>query len=486
MGFEPKRQDSGIRNPQVQARKVPAGLMPRLGLFDATMLVMGGIVGTGIFVVPELIAVQVHSPFLILGVWVLGGVVAICGGLIYAELSARYPEVGGQYAYLREAYHPIVAFLFGWGLILVMQTGAIASVAIVFARYFIDLVHVPLAEGFVAGTAIALFTLVNCFGVRIGGVVQSVFMVLKILAILMLVGCALVLGPAHPINWIPMLDRPVSNSLFIAVGAAMIPVLFTYSGWQAASFVSSEVRNPRTNMPLAIVLGIASVMILYCSVTFIDVWVLGPEFLAKTDTPASAVMRTVLGERGVTLIAIGIMIAALGYISQAALTAPRVYYAMAQDKVFFRQLAWLPDRTRAPVLAILMQGAAAIAIALSGRYDQVLTYVMSVEFIFFCLTGASIFIFRRRTAVAVKKGIPGAINEMQYEMPGHPYTTVLFVVVCACVSLNMFRTYPANTLLGVGIELAGIPVYLIWQDLNRRKRKNTASSIIESRSIPDG
>ncbi|MGH9697908.1 MAG: APC family permease [Candidatus Acidiferrales bacterium] len=460
--------------------KQTPGLVQRLGLFDATMIVMGGIVGTGIFVVPELVAMQVHTPLQILGVWVLGGLVAICGGLVYAELSARYPEVGGQYAYLREAYHPIVAFLFGWGLLLVMQTGAVASVAMIFARYFIDQSHVHLTEGFVAGLAIAIFTVVNCLGVRIGGTVQNAFMVSKIVVIAALIGCGVILGRSNSIGWTHASGPHTSGNILTAIGAAMVPVLFTYSGWQAATFVSSEVRNPRRNMPLATVLGVSSVIIMYCLVTFVDLLVLGPERLAHTDAPASAVMRIVLGGRGATFIAVGIMIAALGYIAQAALTAPRVYYAMAQDKLFFKSLAWLPDRTHAPVLAILLQGICAIAIALSGRYDQVLTYVMSIEFIFFCLTGASIFIFRRRTAASIRKGIPGAVDETQYEMPGHPVTTLIFILVCGGVSVNMFRIYPINSFLGLGILLAGVPVYLYWERRNRKESKEAAANVSAS------
>jgi basic amino acid/polyamine antiporter, APA family len=459
-----------------------AGLVQRLNLFDATMLVMGGVIGTGIFVVPELVAQQVHTTFLVLGAWLLGGLVAVCGGLVYAELTARYPEVGGQYAYLREAYHPIVAFLFGWSLLLVMQTGAIASVAMIFGRYFIDLSQMRLKEGFVAATAIVFFTLINCLGVRIGAKTQSAFMVSKIVIICLLGGCGLFLGGPHPLAWSPGLDRPISMDLLTTVGAAMIPILFTYSGWQAAGFVSAEVRNPRRNMPLATVFGVVGVIALYCLVTIADVRVLGPMVLAHTDAPASAVMRVVLGERGVTIIAVGIMLAALGYISQAVLTAPRVYYAMAMDKLFFKSLAWLPKRSHVPILAILLQGACAVVIAFSGRYEQVLTYVMSVEFIFFCLTGASLFIFRHRTAEAIRKGTPGALDATKYEMPGHPFTTLVFILVSGAVSLNMFRVYPVNTLLGIGIVLSGIPVYLWWRKHNgkQQEREEVAARIVVS------
>ena len=453
-----------------------SGLLRRLGLFDATMLVMGGIIGTGIFVVPQLVAQQVHSAASMMAVWLTGGCVAICGALVYAELTARYPEVGGQYTYLREAYHPIIAFLFGWGLLLVMQTGAVASVAIVFARYFMDMVRLPVSEGIVAGGAIAILTLVNCFGVRTGSTVQNVFMVSKIAVIGLLVGAGLYYGNRTSPHVIAVPHS--TNNLLIDGSAALVPVLFTYSGWQAAGFMSGEVRNPRRNMPLATVLGVIGVITLYCLVNLVDVWVLGADRLASSNAPASAVMWFVLGSRGAAIISVGIMIAALGYISQASLTAPRVYYAMANDGVFFRGLAWLSPNSHVPVRAILLQGVFAIVIAFSGRYDQILNYVMSVEFSFFCLTGISIFIFRKRAARETQQaGAPSARSgRALYEMPGHPFTTILFVGICAAVSINMMIVNPMNNLIGMTLVLTGVPVFFMWKRTNRQ-RKDVAPTI---------
>jgi basic amino acid/polyamine antiporter, APA family len=454
----------------MEAHQRAVELIPRLGLFDATMLVMNGIIGTGIFVVPQLVAQLIHTPLMILSVWFLGGIVAICGALVCAELCARFPEVGGQYAYMREAYHPLVAFLFGWTLLLVMQTGATAAVAMIFGRYFVDITRVPVTEGVAASFAIAVFAVVNCFGIRAGSVVQNVFMMTKIVVILSLGGVGLFFASSHAGSWGPALSEPLSGHLLTTIGAAMVPVLFTYAGWATAGFVSSEVRNPRRNMPRATVLGVIGVILLYCLVTFVDLRVLGAASLANSPTPASAVVRVVFGEWGAGMIGVGIMIAALGYISQASLTAPRVYYAMAKDGLFFKRLAWLPERTRAPVLAILLQAVFSIAIALSGRYDQILTYVMSVEFIFFCLTGVSVFIFRARAAQAPEGEADRAAEKRICEMPGHPYTTLIFTLTCAAVTANMIYVYPINSLIGLGILLAGVPAYFVWQKRNSRPK----------------
>jgi APA family basic amino acid/polyamine antiporter len=305
-------------------------------------------------------------------------------------------------------------------------------------------------------------------------------MVSKILVISLLIGGGLILNPTRPLNWMPIFESPISGHLLKAGAAAMVPVLFTYSGWPSAGFVSGEVRDPRRNMPLATVLGVAGVVVLYCLVTLVDVRVLGVAQLSKTSAPASAVMRVVLGEKGAAIIAVGIMISALGYISQATLTAPRVYYAMAQDGLFFKSLVWLPRKTRVPVLAILLQGACSIVIAFSGRYDQILNYVMSVEFVFLFLTGVSLFIFRGRTAMAAREGVIGPTPEAAYEMPGHPLTTLFFMTVCGLSALNMFYTNLINSLIGWGIVLVGIPVYFLWQWRNSRVQESALRKVTPS------
>src|SRR5262245_37394718 len=222
------------------------------------MAVMGGIIGAGIFINPYLVAERVHTPFLILAAWIVGGVVALLGGFIYAELAARLPVVGGQYAYLREAFHPGVAFLYGWVLLLVIQTGGMAAVAVTFSRYFLEMTHLPFSDAILAAIVLAILTLINCLGVRAGSTVQSVFMVLKIVAIVALVFCGLFLvapdnSTANSSAW---LDRSPSLDVITAVGLALVPVLFAYGGWQTATFVAGEIKEPQKNLALGLILGV--------------------------------------------------------------------------------------------------------------------------------------------------------------------------------------------------------------------------------------
>jgi basic amino acid/polyamine antiporter, APA family len=430
-------------------------LARRLGPFDATMLVMGGIIGAGIFVNPAEVARHVSTPSLIVGVWILGGLVALAASFVYAELAARRPEVGGQYAYLRDAYGPMPAFLYGWSLLLVIQSGGMAAVAITFARYFVDLTHLPVADSIVGVSALALLTLINCFGVRSGSNVQNVLMMLKIGAIAMLVIAGLWLAPAAAAA-APIAAVAAGGSGLAAIGAAMTPVMFAYGGWQTSSFCAGEMRDPQRDLARGLLLGVAGVILLYCSVAFVCVHALGPAGLAGSKTPASDVMRLALGERGATLIALGIAISTLGFLSQGMLTAPRVYFAMAEDRLFFRKVAAVNPVTRVPVIAIVLQGAAAVAIALSGTYGQILSYVVSVDFIFFGLTGAALFIYRRRDR-----------ENVGFNVPGHPFTTAFFVAACFLVVVATVVSNPKNSLIGYAILLAGVPACLYWQRKNR-------------------
>jgi basic amino acid/polyamine antiporter, APA family len=455
-----------------------APLRPRLGWFDATMIVMGGIVGSGIFINPYVVALHVHTPFLILGCWAMGGLLALLGAFVWAELATRLPGAGGQYLYLREAYHPSVAFLYGWVLLLVTQTGGMAAVAVTFARYFREISGSAASDAAIAATALLGLTAINCFGVRAGSNVQTLLMLLKAAAIVAMVVAGVWLGGGslHPL---PLLDRPASLSLAKAVGAAMIPIAFAYGGWQTSSFLAGEMRDPRRDLSRGLLFGVAGVIVLYLSVNFVCLRVLGPDALAATHTPASAVMRAALGDRGAWWIAVGIAVSTLGFLSQGILTAPRVYYAMARDGLFFQSVGKLSVRTGAPVVAIILQGIAATIIAVSGRYEQILNYVVSVDFISFALTAASLFVFRHRAPVTRSEAISAhkapheasqtAREEALYLTPGHPFTTALFVLACAAIVAVTVASYPGNSAFGFVILLAGIPVYLYW----RRKTKTT-------------
>ena len=424
----------------------------QLGLFDAIMVVMGGIVGAGIFINPYVVARQVHTPGLILGAWIFGGIIGLVGALIWAELAATMPAVGGQYAYLREAYHPAIAFLYGWVLLLVIQTGGMAAVAITFARYFVDLTGWRLSDSLIAILALGVLTVINCLGVKSGGRTQSALMVMKIVAIAALViGGAALAGPPAAVP-----DAQSSGWSLSSFGAAMVPVLFAYGGWQTANFIAAEVKDPTKNLPRGLLLGMLGVVVLYTGVNWVCLRSLGPRGLAETTTPATAVMRFALGTRGASFVAGAIAISTLGFLSQAILTAPRVYFAMADDGLFFRKVAWLDPRTQVPVFAIALQSVWTVVIALSGRYEQILNYVVSMDFLFFGLTATTIFVFRRR--IARNQMSPG----LGYRVPGHPVTTAVFVAICWWVVGNAVYRYPKNSLVGYALLLAGIPVYWAW------------------------
>jgi len=426
------------------------------------MIVMGGIIGSGIFINPYVVARQVSTPFLILAAWGLGGLIALAGAFVYAELATRMPEVGGQYAYLREAFHPSVAFLYGWVLLLVIQTGGMAAVAVTFAAYFHEVTGIAVPPGPVAVAVLAILAIVNCLGVRTGSRVQSALMILKIVAIAALIACGgwLLLRPGSPA---PIAAPPAPPAglwaLLRSIATAMVPVLFAYGGWQTSNFVAEEIREPRRNLPRALVGGVLGVIVLYLGVNYVCVAVLGPGGLAATPTPASAVMQRAFGTAGSRWIAIGIAISALGFLSQSILTAPRVYYAMARDGLFFRSVGWLDPRHGVPSVAILLQAAMAIVIALSGRYDQILSYVVSMDFLFYGLTATSLFVFRRRESAVSRREHRPALARV----PGHPVTTALFVIASGLVVVNTIDKYPRDTAIGFGILLAGIPVYFFWR-----------------------
>ena len=433
------------------------------------MLVMGGIVGSGIFINPYVVAGLVHTPALILGAWIAGGAIALAGAFIYAELADRMPKVGGQYAYIREAYHPLLGFLYGWSCLLVIHAGGSAAVAVTFAKYCSVFTHGAVPEKFAAVAVVLVFTVVNCLGVRAGGGVQSVFMLLRIVAIAMIVVCGarLVFWPMGwpPANaahtaWFPLLDRPVSFDLLTVFGATMIPVLFAYGGFQTSNYVAGEIREPRKNLPKALLLGVIGVIVLYVSANFICVQALSPTGLAGTATPASAVMSRALGSLGGSLIAIAIAVSTLGFLSQAMLSYPRVAFAMAEDGVLPGVFARLGARSRAPVAAIGLLGALISATVLLGTYEQILSYVVVMDWLFFGLSASCLFVFRARDA---KRRGGAAAQEPGYRVPGHPWTTGIFVAVAWLVVLNTIYKYPRNAGIALCILFAGVPVYFLFR-----------------------
>src|SRR5947209_9185845 len=312
----------------------------RLGLFSGTMAVIGGIIGGGIFLTPATVAERVGSAPLIIVAWVVGGVVALVGALCFGELGARRPKAGGGYVYLRETWGPLPAFLYGWALLFLIATGAIAAVAIMFATYALPLVGLsPRLTVPVAAGALVFLTGINYVGVKPAAVTQNIFTVLKLAAL-----AALIVAGLSAASFTG-LDRPPPPSaaahVAVMLGAALVPILFTYGGWQQTNFIAEEIIEPERNLPRALVLGVAVVVAVYLLANVAYLRVLGPGGLAATSAPAAAVMRAVLGPAGGTIIAAGITVSTFGFLNLGILVTPRVFQAMAADGVFFSRLAEL-------------------------------------------------------------------------------------------------------------------------------------------------
>jgi APA family basic amino acid/polyamine antiporter len=412
------------------------------------MAVMGGIIGAGIFRTPAAVAERTQSPAAALAAWALGGVIALCGAFCFAELGGRRPKAGGGYVYLAETWGRLPAFLYGWALLLVIATGAIAAVAVTFASYFVALVGlsetltVPVAVG-----AIAFLSGVNYLGVKPAAITQNIFTLLKLAALAILIGVGLagrVPGPA------PALLGSGASGL----GAALVPILFTYGGWQQTNFIAEEIVEPEKNLPRALVLGVVGVVMLYLLANLAYLRVLGQPGLAGSAAPAADLMRAVIGPGGGALIAAGIAVSTFGFLNLVILVTPRVLQAMAADGVFLPRLAALHPRHRTPSGAIVLQGLWATVLALTGTFAQLVDYVSFGDWIFFGLTVAGLFKYRARDRVGVRADGPAS-----FRVPGYPVTPAVFVAASGYVVISAVLANPQNVLMGSALLALGLPVY---------------------------
>ncbi len=441
------------------------GYARSLGLFSGTMMVIGGIIGAGIFLNPAIVAQRVRTPALTLAVWVLGGLIALAGAFCFGELGNRKPRAGGGYVYLRDAYGLLPAFLYGWALLLVMATGAIAAVAVTFARYLGALLGLPEATILpVAVAAIAVLSTVNYLGVKPGAITQNIFTLLKLAALGLLIGAGLLLrmhgpGPAsHAVAAPP--------NIVLAVGAALVPVMFAIGGWQQSNFIAEEMVDVERNLPRALVIGVSVVIVVYLLANVTYLRTLGAPGLAASTAPAAEAMRGVLGSAGATAIAAGIALSTFGFLNLVILVSPRVYQTMAADGAFFPRLAKLHPRYRTPAAAIVFQGAWAILLTLSGTYAQLLDYVVFGDWIFFGLVVSTLFVYRRREAAAPAPGGEGWIARETapvYRAWGYPWTPALFVLAAVYVVASSVASNPVNAAVGAGLLALGVPVFLFWR-----------------------
>jgi len=424
-----------------------------LGPFDATMVVIGGIIGSGIFINPYIVAQRLDSPGLVLAAWVAGGAIALAGAYSYAELGALFPKAGGQYVYLRDAYHPIAGFLYGWALLALIESGAIAAVAITFANYALRLAGRPdVAAMPLAIAAIVLLSVINYLGVKPGSRVLNVLVVLKVAALAVLIVAGAV-SPAAAGWW--TVSRETSTAgigTTLSFGAALIPILFAYGGWQNANYIAEEIENPRRNLPLSLLAGTTAVVVIYVLVNTVYLRALGLEGLAGTTTPASKAAAGLFGDFGDRFVTAAIAISTFGFLDLAILAPTRVYYAMAADGVFLPALAKLHSRFRTPWLAIVIQSTWSCVLAATGRYEQLLNYVVFADWIFFGLTVGTVIMFRKLVPLSERPAD-------SYRAPGYPVIQVAFVIISAAVVLSVVRDDPSSALRGALLLALGIPLF---------------------------
>jgi APA family basic amino acid/polyamine antiporter len=436
------------------------GYVRRLGVFDTTMVVIGGIIGAGIFLNPAIVAQRVHTPAFILTAWIIGGAVALIGALSFAELGARRPQAGGGYIYLTEVFGPLPAFLYGWTFLFIINSGGIAAVAVTFARYTADLFALSVAwiKPLAAGVLVILSG-VNYFGVRSGSITQNLFTVLKLLALAILIGAGLFFAqPAASAGSASVISPIEGVSVVRALGYALIPVLFAYGGWQYSNNMASEIVSPERTLPKALAIGMVVVVAVYFLANVAYIRVLGPAGLASSLAPAADTMRALMGPAGGALMAVGIIMSTIGFVNSGILSAPRMLQAMAADGLFFRFASRLHPRYRTPTGGIVIQAAWAIVLVMSGTYGQLLDYVVFGDWIFFGLIVCTIFGYRRRDTPEV--------SARTYRAPGYPLLPALFVATAAFVVISAVWSNPRNALLGAVLIAAGIPAFIFW---SRRK-----------------
>jgi basic amino acid/polyamine antiporter, APA family len=440
----------------------PAQLERRLGLADLTLITIGAVIGSGIFRTPAVVAARAHSSVLIMSCWVIGGAIALIGGFVYAELAARRPLDGGAYAYLRDAYNPLVAFLLPWQVLLLSYVGSTALSAVLFADYILPLTGLHAEPRIVAVFAIAIVTLINLLGVRQGSTWQNILVTLKVLGI----GSVIVVGIliAHPVvsaaPRLPAFGSPLA--VVAAIGVAMLPVLFSYNNFQSTAFMTAETKNPALTIPRGLIIGILAVVVIYFLASFAYLRVLGPDALALTKTPAADVMRAAFGTPGAAIVAVAIAASTLGFMSTAVLLAPRVYFQMAYDGLFFKQIAWISPKTKVPAVAIALHGTIAAIYAATGSYELILNWISAWMWLFSMLCAVAIFIFRKRDA-----GQP----RPAFMVPLHPWSTALFILAILFIFVSSYIQYPLDTSLGALVNIAGVAFYMIW---NRRRAAATA------------
>jgi basic amino acid/polyamine antiporter, APA family len=425
----------------------PAELPRQLRLIDAVAIVAGTIIGSGIFLVPNLVARNLDSAPLILGAWIFTGVLSFFGALAYAELGSMFPATGGQYVYLREIYGPLWAFLCGWAYFFVILSASVAWLGIVFANYLAY--FIPLTPAMAKCAAVALIvavTMVNYRGVTAGATVQKLFTAIKLAGLLTLIASAFVSGVKAAPSPAP---GPFSMAHF---GIAMIACVLSYDGWVAVSFIAGEIKNPKRNLLLALVLGLGTVIVVYVLANVAYLRVMSVPEIARADRVGALVAERTMGHAGGAFLAVVILISITGCMNGWTMTAPRIFFAQARDGMFLPIFGRIHPRYHTPHVSIALFGVWSVLLTLTGTYETLASYAMYGAWIFYGLTSAGVVVLRMRRPDLARP----------YRMWGYPATLLLFVAVAIGFVLNTLIATPGPAIVGTLLIAAGAPVYWIW------------------------
>ncbi len=428
-------------------------LRKELSRFDLTMIAIGSMIGSGIFLTPSLIAKAIPSPSLIIFVWLAGGVVALCGALTFAELGSLMPEAGGVYVFLSKGYNDLAGFLYGWAYYLVVNTGGIAALSVAFATYLGFFIHLnPVGIKIVAVTGIFILTVINVYGVKIGGIFSDLFTLLKLLGIFGVIVIGFLLGSSHITNFTVSLFNHDTSWGGIAV--AMVGVLWSYGGWQHATYTAGEAKNAKRDVPIAMIIAALVVTFIYVAINIAYMYLLTPSQIASSAGVAADAVKTVVGSLGGGLIALAIFISTFGTAGIYTLTAPRIYFAMANDGIFFKQVSRIHPKYNTPYYAIIIQSTWAVLLVLFwGTFENLISYVVFTDWIFFALAASTVFIFRRK--------LPN--TQREYKTLGYPITPLFFIAVAVWFVINTLIERPEQAIAGIIMLGLGLPVYYYWK-----------------------
>jgi basic amino acid/polyamine antiporter, APA family len=427
-----------------------------LSFRDLLFIVIGSVIGSGIFLSPGGVLDQVNATIVpAMLVWLVGGLLSLLGALTYGELSATNPAAGGLYIYIRDSFGRLPAFLFGWTFFFVITSGTVAALAVAFTTYLKELV--PLTDTMskvVAVLIIAVMMIVNVRGTRQSARLNNLTTVIKVIALLVMSAVLLWMGRNFNVTGDTLMPASIDGKLASGFGLAMIGVLWAYEGWQYATFSAGEAIEPQRNFPRAFLLGTLALIAIYLLANFAYLAALGANVAAKSDSIAATAVGTVIGGKAAKLVSVAILISIFSAANSTFLTAPRVYYAMAYDGLFFQKLAEVHPRYGTPAIAIMASSVWSAVLAMSGTFDVLISYVVSIGWAFYGLAAASIFVYRKK--------YPDA-STRSYSVPFYPLTPILFILAAAALVINTTWAQPLNSAKGIGIVLLGVPAYFIWR-----------------------